>query len=111
VKAMGAGSCEVYVLTSNSIWDTVSVTVDANPTKVKLGKVNKNLAPGDVLDLGAGVTIKPQNAITTLAWSSSDPAVAVVNESGVVMAVAPGKATITVTTDNGKTARVKLKVK
>jgi|GEM_PF-3387852 len=53
-------------------------------------------------------TIDPPNANQNVTWASSDPSVATVNSSGLVTAVAPGSATITVTaadTTNGtKTA-------
>ena len=46
-----------------------------------------------------------------LIWKSSNPKVAVVSSKGVVKAVGKGKATITVKTANGKTAKVKITVK
>ena len=51
-------------------------------------------------------TITPSNATNkSVSWSSSNTAVATVNSSGLVTAVAAGSATITVTTtDQGKTA-------
>jgi uncharacterized protein YjdB len=53
-------------------------------------------------------TYPTNNAIS---WASSDPAIATVNASGLVTGVAPGIATITVTTqDGGKTAQSSIKV-
>ena len=111
VKAVGAGSCVIYVLTTNGIWKAVTVVVDTNPTKVKLYKVARTMAVGETQALGAKVILKPVNAVTTLTWSSNNPAVAAVDGSGNVTALAPGKATITVTAANGKKAKVKIKVK
>ena len=48
---------------------------------------------------------------TKYTWSSSDPAVATVSAGGVVRGRRKGTVTITVTTDNGKQARVKVTVK
>jgi uncharacterized protein YjdB len=47
-------------------------------------------------------TVAPANAANTnVSWASSDESVATVSESGIVTAVAPGDATITVTTEDG----------
>ena len=111
VKAVGAGSCTVYVLTTNGIWKAVTVTVDASPSKVKINKADRIMAVGETQALGAKVVLKPVNAVTTFTWTSSDPAIAAVDAYGNVTALAPGKATITVTAANGKKAKVKIKVK
>lgn len=53
-------------------------------------------------------TYPTNNAIS---WASSDPGIATVNATGLVTGVAPGVATITVTTqDGGKTAQSSIKV-
>jgi len=47
-------------------------------------------------------TVAPANAVNAaVTWASSDPAVAMVNASGLVTAVSAGNATITVTTEEG----------
>jgi uncharacterized protein YjdB/fibronectin type 3 domain-containing protein len=60
------------------------------------------------LDLGIGRTrqlsavVSPQNAsFPSVSWKSSDPVIAEVDATGLVKAVAEGKATITVTTGEG----------
>ena len=111
VKAVGAGSCKIYVLTTNGIWKTVTVTVDANPTKVSISKPSKTMKVGATQNLGAKVKLTPAKAITTLSWKSSNPAVATVDSNGVVTAIKKGKTVITVTTANGKKAKVTIKVK
>lgn len=57
-------------------------------------------------------TVYPSYASNqSVTWSSSDPQVATVNELGMVTPLAPGTATITVTTvDQGKTATCQVKV-
>lgn len=65
---------------------------------------------GETAELRA--TITPAYATNqSVKWSSSDPEVASVDDQGVVTPLAPGKATITVTTvDQGKTATIRVKV-
>lgn len=54
--------------------------------------------------------LSPAGARTTLTWASSNEEVATVSEKGLVKGVDRGKATITVTTKNGKTAKITIKV-
>ena len=111
IKAVGVGSCVIYVLTSNGIWKAATVTVDDRPTKIAFKGGRKTLAVGKALALGKRVKLTPAKAVTTLTWTSSNPAVATVDENGKVTAVSKGKVTITVTTHNGKKAKIKLTVK
>ena len=111
IKAVGAGSCVIYVLTSNGIWKAATVTVDDRPTKIAFKGGRKTLAVGKALALGKRVKLTPAKAVTTLTWTSSNPAVATVDENGKVTAVSKGKVTITVTTHNGKKAKIKLTIK
>ena len=61
---------------------------------------NPTLAAGGTVDLDASVS--PANASnTSVSWSSSNNNVASVNSNGLVTAVAPGSANITVTTADG----------
>ena len=73
-------------------------------TDVSLNKTSLTLTDGGSETLTA--TITPDNATNqNVTWKSSNPSVATVDESGKVTAVAPGEATITVTTEDGsKTA-------
>ena len=83
----------------NSLGDSVIYKV----TKVELNKTSLTLNVGDEENLIP--TITPDNATNkNVTWSSDDEAVATV-EDGKVTAVGAGKATITVTTEDGnKTA-------
>ena len=49
-------------------------------------------------------TFSPEGSTGTLTWTSSDEAVATVDDQGNVTAVAPGNATITATLENGQSA-------
>ncbi len=73
-------------------------------TGVSLDKTSHEMQEGETVTLTATVT--PDNADDkTVAWKSSDENIAKVNNNGVVTAVSPGNATITVTTtDGGHTA-------
>jgi uncharacterized protein YjdB len=64
-----------------------------------------NLAVGDS-SVALVATVSPSNATNTaVSWRSSDPAVALVSDTGVVSPIEPGTATITATTvDGAKTA-------
>ena len=71
---------------------------------VSLDRSELELIAGKTACLSA--TILPENAHDiSILWSSSDESIATVYYNGIVMAVAPGTATVTVTTlDGGKTA-------
>lgn len=67
---------------------------------VSLNETEKTMAIGDELQLTATVT--PDEATNpSITWDSSDDAVATVDENGLVKAIAPGPATITVATVDG----------
>ena len=79
---------------------TVSVTFREVPvTGVSLNATEIDLTVGNTETLIATVT--PDNANRNVTWSSSDDTVATV-DNGVVTAVAPGTATITATTADGR---------
>lgn len=69
-------------------------------TGVTLEKTETTVAEGDTEQLTA--TVEPADAAdNSVSWSSSDESVAIVSDDGTVTGVAPGKATITVTTTDG----------
>ncbi len=85
-----------------------TATPTPTPATVKLNKTKASLKVGKKLTLKA--TLKPVGVETTLTWSSSNKKVAKVTQKGVVKAVKPGKATITVKTGNGRKASCKITV-
>jgi uncharacterized protein YjdB len=107
VTALKAGKATITVTTEDGgKTATCEVTVKAKVypvTGVTLDKTSATLTEGDDLTLTA--TVNPSNATNkTMTWSSSDKTVATVSD-GKVTALKAGKATITVTTeDGGKTA-------
>ena len=77
-------------------------------TGVKLSPKNM------ILDVGISdefeVTFKPASANSALRWKSSRPDVAIVDDDGVITAIAPGRTTIACQTKNGKTAKATVTV-
>ena len=55
--------------------------------------------------------LAPAKAETRLTWKSSKPKIASVTASGLVKALAPGKAKITVKTSNGRKSTIVITVK
>jgi uncharacterized protein YjdB len=78
----------------NERWVPASEAIETLPSKVELSKSEVTLAAAETEQLTA--TITPSTTTTkTVAWSSSDDAVATVSDEGLVTAVADGTATIT----------------
>ena len=104
VTALSEGYSIIRVETSNGKTATCTVQVvetqEAPITGVSLDQENVTLAEGENTTLNATITPSDTTDDRTLIWSSDAPEVAVVN-GGVVTAIAPGTATITVTTSNG----------
>ncbi|MDE6562582.1 MAG: Ig-like domain-containing protein, partial [Muribaculaceae bacterium] len=83
---------------------TCKVTVVPTPVEsITLSATSLDLIAGETAALTATVT--PEDATDkTITWTSDNEEVASVSESGEVIAVKAGTATITVTSSNGKTA-------
>jgi uncharacterized protein YjdB len=111
VTAKAPGTAAITVKTADGgKTATCTVTVVAPVTGVTLNKTTVTLTVGGSETLTA--TVAPPNATNkAVTWSSDKPAVATVDQSGKVIAVTPGTATITVTTaDGGKTASCSITV-
>ena len=78
-------------------------------TAIQLSASSISLVVGSSRELTAKV--KPENATdASLVWDSSDPAVASVSKEGVVNALTPGHADITVTASNSVSAKCEITV-
>ena len=111
VTAKKAGTTTVTVTTRNNKKARVKIRVydPYKPESVSLDKSGtQTILVGSGLQLTAAM--KPATAQSALKWKSSNRRVAVVNQDGFVGALAPGTATVTVTTRNKKTAKVRVKV-
>ncbi len=110
VTAAAQGSANITATAADGSGEKATCTVTVNApttvpvTGVSLNKASTTLTVGTSETLTA--TVLPDNATNkAVTWSSNDSTVATVDESGKVTAVAPGEATITVTTEDGsKTA-------
>ncbi|MDH6313128.1 uncharacterized protein YjdB [Parabacteroides sp. PFB2-10] len=108
VTAVKVGAASIVVTTEEGAkTDTCTLTVVAKAiavTGVKLNKTSLSLVESASEKLIATVT--PNDATNkTVSWKSSDASIAIVDAEGHIAALKTGKATITVTTeDGGKTA-------
>ncbi len=100
VTGVEVGEVQVYVIVDGKT-AICELTVTAAPIRVEtieLSKTEMALFVGKSETLTA--TIAPENATyPTVTWKSSDEAIATVDETGKVTAVAEGTATITATAD------------
>ncbi len=111
VTAVAEGNATITVTTEDGSF-TASCNVKVNTvavTGISISETAKELNVGENVTLTA--TIQPENATNkNVTWSSSDKAIATV-DNGVVTAIAKGNATITVTTEDGaKTATCEVTV-
>lgn len=110
-KAKGQAIIKAKAAADPSVEGLYIVNVKVLPESVVI-----NPPASTVMDTGGTLTltavVSPDDASDkTVSWSSNDSAIAQVSSSGVVTAMAPGSATITASTVNGKTDRVTLTVR
>lgn len=108
VTAKALGTTVISVKADNGVTGECILTVCNYPTSVSLNKTELDLVVGKYEDLTP--QLQPENAYTTYKWTSSDTKVATVTTNGRVAARGVGTATITLTTDNGKTTTCKVNV-
>ena len=104
VTAKAAGATIITVRTDNGKSDDCLITVTqsaVSPTSVSVTPTSLSLEVNQIANLTA--TVYPNNATTSLTWSSSNTNVAKVS-NGKVTAVGAGSCVITVKTSNGKSA-------
>lgn len=89
---------------------TTTVIVLQPPTGLSLDYEEAQLYTGHSFTITAVVEPDTADTKTEIEWSSSDEAVATVDASGEVLAVKPGTAIITATTENGITAECEVTV-
>ncbi|MBQ8508222.1 MAG: Ig-like domain-containing protein [Clostridia bacterium] len=111
VEALSEGTTTITVTTANRKKDSVKITVidPSQPSSVELSEESTiELEVGEEFELFA--TIYPETADSELSWRSNRTKVATVDQDGLITAVGEGSATISVATENGKVASVRVKV-
>ncbi|MEE0931354.1 MAG: Ig-like domain-containing protein, partial [Acutalibacteraceae bacterium] len=108
VTGKNTGTATITVTTDNGKTATCTVNVVAQPTGISFVERSYYLREGETGNLT--IKLSPTSAVTTYTWTSSDTEVATVDENGVITAIKEGKTTITVKTDNNKTASLKITV-
>lgn len=100
VKGIAEGKATVTATTDNGVKCSAEINVLPLPTSVSLpSSVTVNVGYSQTLT----PTLTPSNSECTYKWSSSNTSIATVS-SGKVTGVKAGTTTISVTTENGKTA-------
>jgi len=111
ITAKKAGKATITATTSNGKSASISVTVTENQvlaSSVSFDKTALSLKVGESYTLNA--TVSPGNTTNkALTWKSSDSTIASVS-GGKITAKKAGKATITATTSNGKSASISVTV-
>jgi endoglucanase Acf2/uncharacterized protein YjdB len=114
VTGVAAGTATITVTTQDGARTATSAitvtTGNVAVTGVSLSRASATIGTGATQQLTA--TVAPANATNkTVSWTSSNTSVATVTSAGLVTGVAPGSATITVTTqDGGRTATAAITV-
>ena len=100
VTAAGNGTATITAM-AGSVSGSAAVTVEQEVSSVTVSPAAAMIAPGDTLRLAAAAFDAQGNTVAEpeIVWASSDRAVAVVDASGLVTAVAAGDAEITATAD------------
>ena len=107
ITGIKEGTATITAKASNKTAEC-KVSVCIPVSSVELDKAELALKPGETTTLTA--TVKPDNATNkTVTWSSSDSGIASVDETGKVIAITEGTATITVKAEE-KTAECKVTV-
>lgn len=99
-QAAGEGILTVVARNNNAVTTTCKVivaTIERTAVSIDAGHKNVQIATNTTFYLKDFVTIDPSKAtVKTLTYTSSDPAVAFVDATGIVSGIAPGTATIRV---------------
>lgn len=114
VTSRGNGTCTITCTAADGSgqFDTCAVTAKLKVERISLDIRSRTITAGETLQLTAA--IMPLNATDqTLIWSSSNNNAATVSDTGLVTAVAGGRATITVQAADGsrKSAKCTITVK
>ena len=100
-NALGEGNTIITCTTANGISSTCTITVNSILTNsITLNETEAELIVGESFQLSA--TIAPDNATNkSVTWSSTNEAVAVVDENGLMTAVGSGTCQVRATANDG----------
>ena len=107
LRAVGVGSAKITVTTYNNRKSSVTVRVVEAPEKIWADTAELILPQGLQDQVKFSV---PKGSYATFTYASTDTSIAQVDEHGCVSGVAPGKAEIIATTQNGLSASVQIEV-
>ena len=107
IRGARTGKATITIKTHNGLSFKLTVNVKKAPTSVKANPAEMKLGVGETMLLDA---VLPTGSATTLYFESKTPSVATVGADGLVTAVAPGEAVVTLTTHNDKTAQCRVTV-
>lgn len=106
ITAIAPGTAKIRASSANGLSDVCTVTVSRAAVEVEsiqLSGSAHTMTVGETYQITAAV-IPADASDQSLSWSSANPAAATVDGTGLVTAVAPGTAKITVLTANGVSA-------
>lgn len=107
VIGIANGTATITATTENGIAGSSTITVQTSPMGLNLNASSAVLDRSTIHDLQLEVvSYSPEtaNVGTKVTWTSSDPSIATVDETGYVFGIKNGTTLITATTENGKTA-------
>lgn len=107
VIGIANGTATITATTENGIAGSSTITVQTSPMGLNLNASSAVLDRSTIHDLQLEVvSYSPEtaNVGTKVTWTSSDPSIATVDETGYVNGIKNGTTLITATTENGKTA-------
>ena len=109
VTAKGPGECKITVTTSNGVSAFCNVVVNPlNPTKITISPSSLELLENQSKKLS--YSLYPSGSSADVTWRSGNESIATVTQSGNVTGVAQGTTSISVSTSNGLTDRIEVKV-
>ncbi len=113
IKALKNGTVTITVKSKDNQY-RAKCKITITEKKIEIKDISIDGASSLVVGSSIQLTVKisPDDATREkMMWKSSDPSIATVDENGNVKGVKAGKVTITVTTENGKTATKTITIK
>ncbi len=110
VKGLKPGETVVIVKTFNGKTAQCTVTVKPEPESILLSKASVTISVGQKYDMKQLVTLLPDDCMTTYTFATRSAAIAKIDANGIVTGVKIGSTEVKITTHNGKSAILAVKV-